>query len=113
MTLNPRTPDGRQILARLIKTADVVIANLPPSTLVDMGLDYASLAAIKPDIILTTATAFGGPGPYAERVGFDGVAQAMSGNMYMTGDPEFQRRTSRRSSTTAPRHSPRSERLPR
>jgi crotonobetainyl-CoA:carnitine CoA-transferase CaiB-like acyl-CoA transferase len=88
MTLNPRTPDGRQILERLVRTADVVIANLPPSTLVDMGLDYASLTAIKSDIILTTATAFGGPGPYAERVGFDGVAQAMSGNMYMTGDPE-------------------------
>jgi crotonobetainyl-CoA:carnitine CoA-transferase CaiB-like acyl-CoA transferase len=88
MTLNPRTPDGRQILERLVRTADVVIANLPPSTLVDMGLDYASLTAIKRDIILTTATAFGGPGPYAERVGFDGVAQAMSGNMYMTGDPE-------------------------
>ena len=88
MTLNPRTPDGRQILERLVRTADVVIANLPPSTLVDMGLDYASLTAIKRDIILTTATAFGGPGPYAERVGFDGVAQAMSGNMYMTGDPK-------------------------
>lgn len=88
MTLNPRTPDGQQILERLVKTADVVIANLPPSTLLDMGLDYASLTAIKSDIVLTTATAFGGPGPYAERVGFDGVAQAMSGNMYMTGDPE-------------------------
>ncbi len=87
MTLNPRMPQGRQILERLVGTADVVIANLPPATRLDMGLDYASLVAIKPDIILTTATAFGGPGPYAERVGFDGVAQAMSGNMHMTGDP--------------------------
>jgi crotonobetainyl-CoA:carnitine CoA-transferase CaiB-like acyl-CoA transferase len=89
MTLNPRTADGQKILERLVKTADVVIANLPPSTLLDMGLDYASLCAIKRDIILTTATAFGGPGPYTERVGFDGVAQAMSGNMYMTGEPEL------------------------
>ena len=88
MTLNPRTPEGRTILERLVRTADVVIANLPPATLIDMGLDYASLARIKPDIVLTTATAFGGPGPYAERVGFDGVAQAMSGNMYLTGEPE-------------------------
>ena len=86
MTLNPRTRDGAEILKRLVATADVVIANLPPATLVEMGLDYASLVAVKPDIILTTATAFGGPGPYAERVGFDGVAQALSGNMYLTGD---------------------------
>ena len=52
------------------------------------GSTIASLVAIKPDIILTTATAFGGPGPYAERVGFDGVAQALSGNMYLTGEPD-------------------------
>jgi crotonobetainyl-CoA:carnitine CoA-transferase CaiB-like acyl-CoA transferase len=86
MTLNPRKPGGQEILKRLIATADVVIANLPPGTLIEMGLDYPSLVAVKPDIILTTTTAFGGPGPYAERVGFDGVAQAMSGNMYLTGD---------------------------
>jgi crotonobetainyl-CoA:carnitine CoA-transferase CaiB-like acyl-CoA transferase len=88
MTLNPRSADGQCILERLVKTADVVIANLPPATRVEMGLDYDKLKSIKPDIILTTATAFGGPGPYAERVGFDGVAQAMSGNMHLTGDPD-------------------------
>jgi len=88
MTLNPRTADGQRILERLVTTADIVIANLPPSTLVEMGLDYPKLRSIKPDIILTTATAFGGPGPYAERVGFDGVAQALSGNMHLTGDPD-------------------------
>ena len=43
MTLNPRTRDGSEILKRLVATADVVIANLPPATLVEMGLDYASL----------------------------------------------------------------------
>jgi crotonobetainyl-CoA:carnitine CoA-transferase CaiB-like acyl-CoA transferase len=85
MTLNPRTSGAQDILQRLIRTADVVIANLPPATLVEMGLDYATLTAIKPGIILTTTTAFGGPGPYEERVGFDGVAQAMSGNMHLTG----------------------------
>ena len=88
ITLNPRTADGQRILQRLVKTADIVIANLPPSTLAEMGLDYATLRSIKQDIILTTATAFGGPGPYAERVGFDGVAQALSGNMHLTGDPD-------------------------
>ena len=85
MTLNPRKPGGQQILRRLVATADVVIANLPPDTLESMGLDYASLTALKPDIILTTTTAFGVGGPYGNRVGFDGVAQAMSGNMHLTG----------------------------
>ena len=85
MTLNPRKPGGQEILRRLVATADVVIANLPPDTLESMGLDYTSLTALKPDIILTTTTAFGVGGPYGNRVGFDGVAQAMSGNMHLTG----------------------------
>ena len=88
ITLNPRTPEGRQILERLIPTADVVIANLPPDTLASMGLDYESLCQHRSDIILTTRTAFGASGPYATRVGFDGVAQAMSGNLHMTGNAD-------------------------
>ena len=84
-TLNPRRPQGQEVLRKLVATADVVIANLPPDTLASMGLDYATLTAIKPNIILTTSTAFGSGGPYGTRVGFDGVAQAMSGNMHLTG----------------------------
>ena len=87
-TLNPRRPGGQEVLRRLVATADVVIANLPPDTVASMGLDYASLTAVRPDIILTTSTAYGSKGPYANRVGFDGVAQAMSGNMHMTGYPD-------------------------
>lgn len=87
-TLNPRKPGGQDVLRRLVATADVVIANLPPETVASMGLDYASLTEVKPDIVLTTSTAYGSGGPYANRVGFDGVAQAMSGNMYMTGHPD-------------------------
>ena len=85
LTLNPRKPEGQEVLKKLVATADVVIANLPPDTLASMGMDYASLKAIKPDIILTTTTAYGSGGPYGTRVGFDGVAQAMSGNMHLTG----------------------------
>ena len=88
LTLNPRKPEGRQILDRLIPTADVVIANLPPDTLASMALDYETLRAHRSDISLTTSTAFGASGPYATRVGFDGVAQAMSGNMHMTGNAD-------------------------
>src|ERR1051326_9013896 len=91
ITLDPMKPDGQEVMRRLILTADVVVANLPPQTLQAMKLDYESLNAIKPDIILTTATAFGGPGPWSDRVGFDGVGQVMSGSVYMTGagDPPY------------------------
>ena len=85
MTLDPMLPEGQEVVRKLVATADVVVANLPPQTLADMKLDYASLAAVKPDIILTTATAYGRGGPYSDRVGFDGIGQVMSGAVYMTG----------------------------
>lgn len=88
LTLDPMTETGRGIVKRLVATADVVVANLPPSTLSAMGLDYESLCAVKPDIILTTVSAFGHGGPYSERTGFDGVAQSMVGAAYLTGHPD-------------------------
>ena len=87
LTLNPMKPQGREIVENLVKTADIVIANLPQPTLEAMGINYDSLRAIKPDIILTTVTAYGNGGPYSERVGFDGVAQALAGATYMGGRP--------------------------
>jgi crotonobetainyl-CoA:carnitine CoA-transferase CaiB-like acyl-CoA transferase len=88
VTLNPRTDEGRKIVRQLVATADVVVANLPPQTLTSMCLDYETLRKIKPDIILTTNSAFGSGGPYSERVGFDGIGQAMSGAMYLSGWPD-------------------------
>ena len=88
LTLDPMTETGRSIVRRLVASADVVVANLPPSTLKAMGLDYESLTAIRPDIILTTVSAFGHGGPYSERTGFDGVAQSMVGAAYLTGHPD-------------------------
>ncbi|MCG8493383.1 MAG: CoA transferase [Sneathiellales bacterium] len=92
MTLNPMKPEGREVVERLVKTADVVVANLPVDTLETMGLDYDSLKAIKEDIILTHPSAFGDVGPYSTKVGFDGIGQAMSGTMYMSGDGEEPRK---------------------
>lgn len=86
ITLNPSSDEGREVVRKLVATADVVIANLPFPALQKLGLDYESLCAIKPDIILTTGSAFGSTGPYAARGGFDTVAQAMSGAMYLSGD---------------------------
>ena len=87
LTLNPMKPQGQKIVKELVKTADIVIANLPQPTLEAMGIDYDSLKSVKPDIILTTVTAYGNGGPYSERVGFDGVAQALAGATYMGGRP--------------------------
>ena len=88
-TLNPMKSEGKEITCKLAETADVVIANLPESTLKAMSLDFDSLSEINPKIILTSNTAFGTSGPYSDRVGFDGVAQAMSGSMDMTGSPDL------------------------
>jgi len=87
MTLDPGKPGAREIIARLVATADVVVANLPTVQLRNMGIDYQSLRAIRADIISTTQSAFGDAGPSAHRGGFDGVGQAMSGAMYISGEP--------------------------
>ena len=81
---DPATPD---IIRRLLLGADVVVANLPPAALRKMGLDWETVHALNPRAVLATQTAFGSQGPLAERGGFDGVAQAMSGAAYMTGTP--------------------------
>ncbi len=88
ITLDPAHPKGREVVKRLIKTADVVVVNLPPQTLRSLNLDWESVHALNSRTVLTTASAFGSGGPYEERLGFDGVAQAMSGAVYMSGTPE-------------------------
>ena len=87
MTLDPGKPGAREIIARLVASADVVVANLPPAQLRRVGIDYETLRGIRADIISTTQTTFGDHGPYADRGGFDGVGQAMSGAMYISGKP--------------------------
>lgn len=88
LTLDPACAEGREVVRRLVASADVVVANLPGPTLAAMGLDDATLRAIRPDLVLVTSSAFGDQGPMSRWVGFDGVAQAMSGAVYLTGQPE-------------------------
>ena len=94
LTLDLASDAGRDIVRRLLKSADVVVANLPPATLKHLGLDYATLSALNPRIVLATVSAFGPGGPYSQRPGFDGVGQAMSGAMYMSGLPDAPMRAS-------------------
>jgi len=88
MTLDPACPEGREIVKQLVATSDVVVANLPPDVLRSLALDLESLRRVKPDIILTTVTAFGAGGPWSHKHGFDGVAQLMCGSTYLSGTPE-------------------------
>lgn len=88
ITLSPGTPAGREVVRRLVERADVVVANLPRAGLVALGLDWPTLSAINPRVVLVTASAYGSQGPWADRVGFDSVGQVMAGGVYMTGTEE-------------------------
>jgi crotonobetainyl-CoA:carnitine CoA-transferase CaiB-like acyl-CoA transferase len=88
MTLDPAAPKGREIVRKLVATADVVVANLPPQVLRALALDLDSLRLVRPDIILTTVTGFGAGGPLSHKHGFDGIGQAMSGATHLSGTPE-------------------------
>lgn len=85
LTLDYAKPEGKAILEKLIQSADVLVVNLPYKSLVSLGLDYQTLKSIKPDIILTTISAFSSDGSDKNRTGFDGTGQALSGAMYLTG----------------------------
>ena len=87
MTLDVSRREGQMVLQRLVPTADVVVANLPDASLRRLGLDYESLAGLRPDIILTSVSAFGSGGSFSNKLGFDAVGQAMSGIMYLSGRP--------------------------
>lgn len=85
LAYDPKACGSAEIIRRLVASADVVVVNVPPSALAKMGLDYESLAAIKPDIILANLSSFGATGPWKDRPGFDSVGQAMSGSQYLSG----------------------------
>jgi crotonobetainyl-CoA:carnitine CoA-transferase CaiB-like acyl-CoA transferase len=87
LTLNLKTPDGIGIFRRLVRTADVVIENFRPDVKQRLGLDYDSLKALNPRIILASVSGFGQSGPYRNRAGFDQIAQGMGGLMSVTGLP--------------------------
>lgn len=77
---------GRKLLRRLIASADVVLENYRPGTLKKMGLSYEELRELNPALIYCTITGFGSHGPYAQRAGYDLIAQGMSGLMALTGE---------------------------
>ena len=88
LTLNLKDPEGLAIFLKLIDNADVVVENFRPDVKDRLGIGYESLKAINPRIILASISGFGQTGPYANRPGFDQIAQGMGGLMSITGDPE-------------------------
>jgi len=81
-------PEGREIVHRLVKQADVVVQNFAPGIAEKMGADYESLRKINPRLIFLSSTAFGEVGPYKKRKGFDIIAHAASGVMSNYADEE-------------------------
>jgi crotonobetainyl-CoA:carnitine CoA-transferase CaiB-like acyl-CoA transferase len=86
IALNLKMEAGRNVLSRLLKDADVVIENYRRGTMERMGFSYESLRALNPRLIYCAISGFGRTGPYADRGGFDLVAQGMSGLMSITGE---------------------------
>ena len=86
LALNLKDPEAVQVLHRLLKEADVVIENYRMGTMERLGLGYDDLRAINPRLIYCEISGFGRTGPYAERGGFDLIAQGMSGLMSITGE---------------------------
>lgn len=86
IAVNLKKPEGVDVVRRLIANADVVLENFRPGTMEKLGLDYPSLKAVNPAIIYCKITGFGLSGPYANRAGYDLIAQGMSGIMSLTGE---------------------------
>lgn len=88
ITLDLKDDGGRQVFYRLVRDADVVVENFRPGVTARLGVDYPVLREINPRLIYASISGFGQTGPYASRPGYDLIAQAMSGVMSVTGEPE-------------------------
>ncbi|MGA9412825.1 MAG: CoA transferase [Roseobacter sp.] len=86
IALNLKNPDAVEVLRKLLADADVVIENYRKGTMAKLGLAYEDLAKANPRLIYCEISGFGRTGPYAERGGFDLIAQGMSGLMSVTGE---------------------------
>ena len=87
ITLNLKSDKGKDIFFELVKNADVVVENFRPDVKRRLCLDYERLKEINASIILASISGFGQTGPYAQRPGFDQIAQGMGGLMSITGEP--------------------------
>src|SRR5499427_4427731 len=87
MTLNLKAPEALAAFKRMVKKADVVVETFRPDVKRRLGIDYPQLRKINPKLIYASISGFGQTGPYADRPGFDQIAQGMGGLMSITGLP--------------------------
>ncbi len=87
LAMNLKSPEGKELFRELVRGADVVVENLRPGTMADLELDYLRLSALNPDLVYVAASGWGQTGPYSQLAGLDIMAQAMSGLMSITGEP--------------------------
>ncbi|MFI1486742.1 CaiB/BaiF CoA transferase family protein [Streptomyces sp. NPDC020747] len=88
VTVNHATAEGQELIRALAARSDVVVENFRAGTLAKYGLDHESLRELNPRLVYLSVTGFGQTGPYAARPGYDGIFQAMSGMMSVSGHPD-------------------------
>ncbi len=88
VTLNLKTPEGKEILKELVKKVDVLVENFRPGTMEKLGLGYDVLKELNPRLIYASSTGYGQTGPYSQRPAYDAVVQAMGGIMSITGQAD-------------------------
>src|SRR5712692_10352008 len=88
LTLNLRTPQGKDVFHRLVRVCDAVYSNPRGDLPAKLGFDYASLKAVNPRIVCCALSGFGKTGPRATDPGYDFLIQALAGFMSVTGDPD-------------------------
>jgi formyl-CoA transferase len=88
VTCNLRTPQGQDLVRRLVARADVLLENFRPGTLERWGLSPEQLWEINPRLVITRVTGFGQSGPYAPRAGYGSIGEAMGGIRHVTGEPD-------------------------
>ncbi|MDB5413518.1 MAG: formyl-CoA transferase [Rubritepida sp.] len=88
ITLNLSKPEGRDLLLRLVETADVLVENYRPGTFERWGLGYDVLSKINPRLVMVRVSGYGQTGPYAQRGGYGTVAEAFTGLPSFTGFPD-------------------------
>ena len=86
LAINLRTDEGKAVLRDLVKVSDILLQNFRPGTIDIMGFGYEKLKELNPKIVMINVSAYGQYGPYAERIGFDHIGQAIGGMMAMTGN---------------------------
>jgi len=87
-TLDIRTPEGAEILKRLVKQADVLVENFQPGTLEKWGLGWETLRAENPRLVMVRISGYGQTGPYSARPGFGRIGNAFGGLSFLAGYPD-------------------------